>query len=235
MLNAISLAKILVNNVGGVTTYPQYVSHSEISDAHIDNIMNVNARFPTHITRNLLPLLKENAPSLILNTGSVGGLVGVPFIVTYVQLIGTRILQTQEPMSPLHSAIASCEALCLSETLANPSIFSNRYSSTKGYIHSFSKALKNEMIAENVNVNVMCFVIGNTSSAGNTHHMPFTPSSRECAGSCLDKVGGDEALVWAHWKNVVPGLSAQLLPAALMSKWMGAEMKKRVENERKSD
>ena len=59
---------------------PQYIAHSEISDAHIDTIINVNARFPSHIVKNLLPILKENAPSLILNAGSTGGLEGVPYV-----------------------------------------------------------------------------------------------------------------------------------------------------------
>ena len=85
------------------------------------------------------------------------------------------------------------------------------------------------------NVEVVGFVIGNVSSAGNTHDMPFTISTRECAASCLDKVGGGETLLWAHWKCFASVLPVFLLPTWMTQKLMGVEMKKRVGSERKSE
>lgn len=74
---------ILVNNVGGVQTHPQFMPLDLISGEHIDQTINVNARFPTRLTAALLPLLKQNQPSLILNCGSYGGTSGIPYILTY--------------------------------------------------------------------------------------------------------------------------------------------------------
>lgn len=74
---------VLVNNVGGIHTYPQYVSHAEIEHDAIDICINVNLRFATHLIRDLLPVLRANGPSLLANVGSVGGLIGVPYLTTY--------------------------------------------------------------------------------------------------------------------------------------------------------
>lgn len=49
--------------------------------------MNLNARFPLHVTRDLLPILHANSPSLLLNCGSAGALLATPYITTY---IGTK-------------------------------------------------------------------------------------------------------------------------------------------------
>lgn len=51
---------ILVNNVGGVNTTPAYQSHEATTTANIDTVLNINARFPTHLTSELLPSLREN-------------------------------------------------------------------------------------------------------------------------------------------------------------------------------
>ena len=184
---------VLVNNVGGNNTRPQNVDHASIPHEDIDTCINLNSRFPTHLTRALLPILKGNAPALILNCGSTGGLLGVPYLTTY--------------------------------------------SAAKAYVHIFTSALKNEMVAEEIdNIEVMGCLIGNVSSAGNTHRMPFTTiSSRECATNCLDRVGSSEALVWSSWKHALQFGFASLLPASQIRKYMAAEMRKRMEDERKTD
>ncbi|KAK5173341.1 uncharacterized protein LTR77_002022 [Saxophila tyrrhenica] len=74
---------VLVNNVGGIMSTPQFVAHSEIPHEDIDAIINLNLRFGTHLIRELLPVLRENGPALLANIGSVGGIVGVPYITTY--------------------------------------------------------------------------------------------------------------------------------------------------------
>ncbi|KAK5114027.1 hypothetical protein LTR85_010333 [Meristemomyces frigidus] len=74
---------VLVNNVGGVPTKPQYVSLHKITADSIDTQININARFPTQLIRALLPTLQENQPSIILTCGSAGGISGAPYIATY--------------------------------------------------------------------------------------------------------------------------------------------------------
>ncbi|KAK4539596.1 hypothetical protein LTR36_010532 [Oleoguttula mirabilis] len=74
---------ILVNNVGGITSKPQYVTIDKVAAEHIDAQLNINARFPTQLIRALLPTLQESQPSIILNCGSAGALVGIPYIATY--------------------------------------------------------------------------------------------------------------------------------------------------------
>lgn len=74
---------ILVNNVGGQITLPRYLQLSEVKHEDIDTCMNVNARFPTHLSAATIPLLRENSPSLILNCGSMAGVLGSPYLTTY--------------------------------------------------------------------------------------------------------------------------------------------------------
>ncbi|KAF2725706.1 NAD(P)-binding protein [Polychaeton citri CBS 116435] len=79
---------VLVNNVGGVITSPQYVPLDEMSHEDIDTSINVNARFTTHLTASLLPALKRNEPSLVLNCGSLAGVTGMPYLVPYASTKG---------------------------------------------------------------------------------------------------------------------------------------------------
>ncbi|KAK5125292.1 hypothetical protein LTR08_005369 [Meristemomyces frigidus] len=71
---------ILVNNVGGITTKPTFVAIDELSAGDVDIQINLNDRFPTQIIRGLLPTLRKNQPSVILNCGSAAPLAGVPYI-----------------------------------------------------------------------------------------------------------------------------------------------------------
>lgn len=74
---------VLVNNVGGISTKPTFVDFSRIGAESIDSQLNLNARFPTQVIAALLPTLQQNQPSLIMNCGSAGGEIGVPYITTY--------------------------------------------------------------------------------------------------------------------------------------------------------
>ena len=71
---------VLINNVGGGAK----ISPFELLTAdEVDSVINLNARFPTLITRALLPkLTKSIRPGLILTIGSAGDFV-VPYAVTY--------------------------------------------------------------------------------------------------------------------------------------------------------
>ena len=74
---------VLVNNVGGMATYPQYLPLDQTPPKDIDICMAINTHFPTRLIATLLPELKGNKPSLILNCGSNAGEFGVPYLSTY--------------------------------------------------------------------------------------------------------------------------------------------------------
>nr|POE63295.1 very-long-chain 3-oxoacyl-coa reductase 1 [Quercus suber] len=74
---------ILVNNVGGLFTKPMFQTVEASSPQDLDNVLNLNITFATHVTSVLLPELKKNSPALILNAGSMAGVFGLPMIATY--------------------------------------------------------------------------------------------------------------------------------------------------------
>jgi 17beta-estradiol 17-dehydrogenase / very-long-chain 3-oxoacyl-CoA reductase len=74
---------VLINCVGGITTNPIFTPLDKLSGADIDTNIAINARFPTRLTAALLPVLKANSPSLIINAGSYAGILGLPYIATY--------------------------------------------------------------------------------------------------------------------------------------------------------
>lgn len=74
---------VLVNCVGGITTNPIFLPLDELTGADIDTNIALNARFPTRLTSALLPTLKANSPSLVINAGSYAGIFGLPYIATY--------------------------------------------------------------------------------------------------------------------------------------------------------
>ncbi|PLB48522.1 NAD(P)-binding protein [Aspergillus steynii IBT 23096] len=78
---------ILINNVGGVTAQPSFKSFVEYSATEIEAIINLNARFMAHVTHILLPSLKRNGPSLVLNMSS-GSHMGMPWLCMYSAVKG---------------------------------------------------------------------------------------------------------------------------------------------------
>ena len=74
---------VLVNCVGGITTNPIFLPLEQLAGTDIDTNIAINARFPTRLTAALLPMLKANSPSLIINAGSYAGIFGLPYIATY--------------------------------------------------------------------------------------------------------------------------------------------------------
>ncbi|KAJ7112916.1 hypothetical protein C8R44DRAFT_796905 [Mycena epipterygia] len=73
---------VLVNNVGG-TENPTFRLLEDSPAAYIETTLNVNSRFPTQLTRALLPIMKRDSPGLIINCGSFAGIVGLPYLATY--------------------------------------------------------------------------------------------------------------------------------------------------------
>ncbi|RMY79408.1 hypothetical protein D0863_00010 [Hortaea werneckii] len=116
------------------------------------------------------------------------------------------------------------------------------YSGTKGYIHSFTKALKAEMAAEGFapdkrstkGVEVKGYIIGNTQSGGNKTDVPFfTISSAQCARGCLRQVGNGKTLETPHWRQEMIEWIASVIPEKTMRENMAQQMRDRKEQEAK--
>ncbi|EEP81892.1 predicted protein [Uncinocarpus reesii 1704] len=75
---------ILINNVGGSAGAAEnpFKSYEECTSDQLDRVLNVNARFMTQLTRALLPQLRQNGPSMILNICSFSA-PGIPFVTAY--------------------------------------------------------------------------------------------------------------------------------------------------------
>jgi 17beta-estradiol 17-dehydrogenase / very-long-chain 3-oxoacyl-CoA reductase len=75
---------VLINNVGGSgSVKPAWQTFLARSVEDIDKYINMNVRFPTQLTRALLPLLIKNKPSLIMNLSSFAASVPSPYASVY--------------------------------------------------------------------------------------------------------------------------------------------------------
>lgn len=74
---------VLINNVGiGHNITEDFRSLTSQTPASIDLLLSTNIVFMTHLTRNLLPTLSSNAPSTIVNVGSLAELA-MPYLTVY--------------------------------------------------------------------------------------------------------------------------------------------------------
>lgn len=74
---------VLVNCVGGVFCSPKMKFVRGTSPAEIEDMINLNDRFPIQLTRAMLPILERNSPSLIMTLGSMASIVGTPLFAVY--------------------------------------------------------------------------------------------------------------------------------------------------------
>ncbi|KAE9362853.1 NAD(P)-binding protein [Stipitochalara longipes BDJ] len=75
---------ILINNVGGSgSVTPAWQTFLERSAKDIDKYIIMNLRFPTQLTRALLPQLIKNQPSLIMNFSLFAALYPAPYVSVY--------------------------------------------------------------------------------------------------------------------------------------------------------
>jgi 17beta-estradiol 17-dehydrogenase / very-long-chain 3-oxoacyl-CoA reductase len=180
---------VLINCVGGITTNPIFLPLEALSGADIDTNIAINARFPTRLTSALLPTIKANSPSLIINAGSYAGFFGLPYIATYT--------------------------------------------ATKGYIHTFTRALRAELECDGFHdVEVIGSVIGDTATSRNesADNGLKVPAS-SCAKGMLAKVGCGETLVAPDWRHWITGLIVLSLPDGVGRKIMLPELRKRRQEE----
>jgi 17beta-estradiol 17-dehydrogenase / very-long-chain 3-oxoacyl-CoA reductase len=75
--------RIIVNNVGGAGGLASFTALQNRTAEECQFITNMNLLFPTEITRLLIPQLKKQGSSLILNAGSATSEFGVPYLSVY--------------------------------------------------------------------------------------------------------------------------------------------------------
>ena len=109
-LNNIHLT-VLVNNVG---TAIKVAPLEDTTLEDVDAIINANARFPTQLTKTLLPKLTQTkSPSLIMNIGSMGDFC-VPYATIYGGSKGYNMTWSSSLAMELKSEGKSVEVLGIS-------------------------------------------------------------------------------------------------------------------------
>jgi len=71
---------VLVNNVG-LSHLPEFLEKVDVTE--VENILKVNVVFSVRITQVLLPILKANRSSAIINLSSISGSAPTPFLTVY--------------------------------------------------------------------------------------------------------------------------------------------------------
>ncbi|KAI2623104.1 NAD(P)-binding protein [Hypoxylon sp. NC1633] len=73
---------VLINNVGGNPVPPLFVPLRDKTEVKLSENVSLNALFPLHLTRTLLPNLLQNAPSLLINVSTMAD-QGLPLLASY--------------------------------------------------------------------------------------------------------------------------------------------------------
>lgn len=75
---------VLINNVGGTAdvTSPPFRQFTALTPLEIKGLMHTNNIFAIHLTRALLPILRQNSPALIMNIGSFSA-IGMAYLSIY--------------------------------------------------------------------------------------------------------------------------------------------------------
>lgn len=73
---------VLINSVGGNIVAPIFVSLKDKTEAKLTENVSLNALFPLHLTRTLLPALVRNGSSLLINVSTMAD-QGLPLIASY--------------------------------------------------------------------------------------------------------------------------------------------------------
>ncbi|CAD0100851.1 unnamed protein product [Aureobasidium mustum] len=104
---------LLINNVGGAPLSPSYGTLAEVDASYVDQMINLNSRFPTQLTRALLPLLSRSSPSLIMSTCSITGFRGLPYLSVYSASKAFNYALNQSLVSELAAERSDVEALAI--------------------------------------------------------------------------------------------------------------------------
>ncbi|KAJ5188161.1 Short-chain dehydrogenase/reductase SDR [Penicillium cf. griseofulvum] len=100
------------------------------------------------------------------------------------------------------------------------------YSSSKGFVDSFTKSLRAEFAAEGKEVEVMGLRVAEVSTPGyDVKTNLFIPEARVLAAAGLDRVGCGQDIVWAYFWHWLQGLSFEYLPQPLLLKIAAMKIK----------
>ncbi|KAI2720991.1 hypothetical protein CBS147332_4231 [Penicillium roqueforti] len=100
------------------------------------------------------------------------------------------------------------------------------YSSTKGFVDSFTKSLRAEFAAEGKEVEVMGLRVAEVKTAGyDVKSSLFVPEARVLAAAGLDRVGCGQEIVWAYFWHWLQGLSFEYLPRWMLMKIAAMKLK----------
>lgn len=92
---------VLINNVAMSLPVPFNALETASEDA-IEQTIRVNAIFPSQLTKNVLPILVENSPSIILNLCSAAIYAPPPFIPIYTGTKGYNLIWSKALHNELH-------------------------------------------------------------------------------------------------------------------------------------
>ncbi|OQE20124.1 hypothetical protein PENFLA_c017G01738 [Penicillium flavigenum] len=100
------------------------------------------------------------------------------------------------------------------------------YSSTKGFVDSFTKSLHAEFAAEGKKVKVMGLRVAKVRTAGyDVESNLFVPEARVLASAGLNRVGCGQEIVWAYFWHWLQGLSFEYLPRWMLMKVAAMKLK----------
>ncbi|KAJ5426334.1 hypothetical protein N7465_001404 [Penicillium sp. CMV-2018d] len=100
------------------------------------------------------------------------------------------------------------------------------YSSTKGFVDSFTKSLRAEFAAEGKKVEVMGLRVAEVRTPGyDVKSNLFIPEARVLAAAGLDRVGCGQEIVWAYFWHWLQGLSFEYLPRWMLMKISAMKLK----------
>ncbi|KAI1123591.1 short chain dehydrogenase [Nemania abortiva] len=100
---------VLINNAGGGPNNPVFMLLKEAPEARVTGNVSLNALFPLHLTRVLLPTLIQHAPSVVINISSLAE-PGLPLLVSYgaskaFLMSATRALHLEMVMEGLENSV----------------------------------------------------------------------------------------------------------------------------------
>lgn len=105
--------KVLINNVGGTVGMAAFVRLHERTIDECRTFIDVNLRFPTELTKALLPQLRKNAPALILNMGSTTSDIGLPYLSVYSGSKGYNKAWSQSLTAEMKADGVDVEVICM--------------------------------------------------------------------------------------------------------------------------
>lgn len=105
--------KVVINNCGGASGLLSFLKLQDRTSDECRRFLDVNARFPTEVTRVLLPQLLQHSPALIINIGSVTSDTGIPYLSVYSGCKAYNKAWSECLANELRAESLDVEALCV--------------------------------------------------------------------------------------------------------------------------